>query len=177
MSKDKIDVKKKEGKEPKKAEDEKSRELSVRRGNPFSLFQEIDKMFDDFWREDSMWPIRRRKPIKWDEIPYFRTPLTNITETDKSFDISAEIPGLDKGDIEITLQEGTLEIKGEQKQEKEEKKEGYVRREYSSASYYRAFELPDNIEKDDIEANLEKGILKISIPKKKPEPKKKIDIK
>ncbi|MEJ2248936.1 MAG: Hsp20/alpha crystallin family protein [Candidatus Lokiarchaeota archaeon] len=149
MSKDKIDVKKKEGKEPKKAEDEKSRELSVRRGNPFSLFQEIDKMFDDFWREDSMWPIRRRKPIKWDEIPYFRT----------------------------TLQEGTLEIKGEQKQEKEEKKEGYVRREYSSASYYRAFELPDNIEKDDIEANLEKGILKISIPKKKPEPKKKIDIK
>jgi HSP20 family protein len=175
MSK-KIDVKKKEGKEE-ESKDEKSRELSLRRGNPFSLFQEIDKMFDDIWGESSMWPFRRRRPIKWEDIPYFRTPLTNITETDDSFNISAEIPGLDKGDIEITLQDGTLEIKGEQKEEKEEKEEGYVRREYSSASYYRAFELPDNIKDDEIDANLDRGILKVTIPKKEPEPKKKIEIK
>jgi len=175
---EKIDVKKKEGKkEEEKAEDEKSRELSLRRGNPFSLFQEIDKMFDDFWGGDAMWPFRRRRPIKWEDIPFFRTPLTNITETDDSYNISAEVPGLDKGDLEITFQDGTLEIKGEQKQEKETKEEGFVRREYSSASYYRAFELPDNIKDEAIDATLEKGILQVSIPKKEPEPKKKIEVK
>jgi len=72
-----------------------------------------------------------------------------------------------------------LEIKGEQKEEIKEEKEGYVRREFSSASYYRAFSLPENIDEDAIDANLEKGILTVKIPKKEFEKKekKKIEIK
>lgn len=183
MSEDKkIDIKK--GKELKKEKDEKkSHELSIRRETPFSLFQEMDRMFNDLWRnfDDSFWPFRRRRyePIKWDDIPIFRTPLSNITEDEDNYSISAELPGLNKGDLEITFHDGMLEIKGEQKEEQKEEKEGYVRREFSSASYYRAFSLPENIDDEAIDANLDKGILKIKIPKKAPKKieKKKIEVK
>jgi len=183
MSDDKkIEVKK--SKALKKEKDEqKSRELSIRRESPFSLFQEMDRMFDNLWRnfDESFWPFRRRRyePIKWDELPIYRTPLSNITEEKNNYIVSAELPGLDKADIEITFHDGMLEIKGEQKEEKKEEKEGYVRREFSSASYYRAFSLPENIDVDAIDANLDKGILNINIPKKKPEKveKKKIEVK
>jgi HSP20 family protein len=186
MAEDKKIKIKKEGKntEEDQRKDIKSRELSIRRESPFSLFQQMDRMFDDMWRrfdDWSYWPFSRRKyePVKWEEAPFYRTPLSNITEDEKSYNIIAEIPGLNKGDIEITIHEGTLEIKGEQKAEKEESKEGFIRREYSKASYYRCFSLPENIDENAIDANLDKGILKVKIPKKEPEKKekRKIEIK
>jgi HSP20 family protein len=185
---DKIEVKKKEKTNKEKQEDKKSREITVRRESPFSLFQEMDRMFNEMQRNffnDWNWPFGRRRTrpfslvIREDE-PIFRTPLANITEEDDAFAITAELPGLDKGDIEITIQDGTLEIKGEVKEEKKEEKEGeLVRREYRSSSYYRAFSLPDNIDENKIDANLEKGILKLKIPKVEPAvpEKKKIEIK
>jgi HSP20 family protein len=179
---EKIDVKK--VKDVKKTKDErKSHELAVKRESPFSLFQEMDRIFDNIWRgfDETFWPFRRRRyePIKWEDLPVYRTPLSNITEDENNYKITAELPGLDKGDIEITVHDGMLEIIGEQKEEKKEEKEGFVRREYSSASYYRAFSLPENIDEDAIEAGLEKGILNLKIPKKEPEKKemKKIEIK
>jgi len=179
---EKIDVKK--GKELKKEKDDKRRhEIAIRRESPFSLFQEMDRMFENLWRgfDETFWPHRRRRyePIKWEDLPVYRTPLSNITEDENNYNITAELPGLDKADIEISIQDGMLEIKGEQKEEKKEEKEGYVRREYSSASYYRAFNLPENIDEDAIDAELKKGILSLKIPKKEPEKtqKKKIELK
>jgi HSP20 family protein len=179
---EKIDVKK--GKDLKKEMNEKkSHELAVRRESPFSLFQEMDRMFDNLWRgfDDYFWPFRRRRyePIKWEELPVFRTPLSNIVEDEDKYSITAELPGLDKGNIQITFHDGMLEIKGEQKEERKEEKEGYVRREFSSASYYRAFSLPENIDEEAIDASLEKGLLNVKIPKKEPEKKekKKIEVK
>ena len=183
---DKIEVKKKKAEE--KKEDKKSREISVRRENPFSIFQEMDQLFDEVQRsfsDDWYLPFSRRRyrPLLLkvsDDEPVFRTPLANVTEDDKNFNISAELPGIDKGDLELTIQDGMLEIKGEHKEEKKEEKEGQlVRRECFSSSYYRAFSLPENIDENKIEANLDKGILKITIPKVEP-PKpevKKIEVK
>jgi HSP20 family protein len=182
--KEKIEITKKEGKEEPK-EGKKSRELTVRRENPFSLFQEMDRMFDSFFNDD-YWPFgwsRRRRPfglIIRDDEPIFRTPLSNITETDKTFEISAELPGMDKSDIQLTIKDNMLEIKGEQKEEKKEEKEGeYVRRECRSTSFYRAFNLPENIDEDKIDANLDRGVLKVTIPKVEPvkPEKKQIEIK
>jgi HSP20 family protein len=183
-AKQNIEIKKKE----KEKEDKKSRELSLRRESPFSLFQQVDRLFDDLNRnffDDWFWPFgtRRRRPSSLEiarNVPLFRTPLANINEDEKNFIISAELPGLDKGDIEITIQEGKLEIKGEIKEEKKEEKEGeLIRREYHSSSYYRAFSLPENIDEEKIDANLNKGVLTIMIPKVEPlEPeKKKIEVK
>jgi HSP20 family protein len=181
---EKIDVKKKDKATKENQEDKKSRELSIRRENPFSLFQEMDRMLDDMFN-DNWWPFSRRhyRPLSLvirDDEPLFRTPLANIKDAKDHFEISAELPGLDKGNIELTVRDGVMEIKGEHKEEKKEEKEGQlVRREYHSSSYYRAFNLPENIDEDKIDANLEKGILTVKIPKvTPPEPeKKKIEIK
>lgn len=179
----KIEVKKAK-KEEKEDTDKRRRELAIRKESPFSLFQEMDKIFDNLWRntDDWFWPFGRKRrfaPVRWEEAPIFRTPLSNITETEEEFLISAELPGLDKGEIQITYDDGLLEIKGEQKKEEKEEKEGYVRREYTSASYYRAFNLPENIKDERIDATLDKGILTVKIPKKEPEKKekKKIEVK
>jgi HSP20 family protein len=182
---EKIDVRKKGSANiEENDEDKKSRELSIRRHNPFSLFQEMDKMFDEMTRsfDDLFWrPFRHSNSLRnWEEGPIFRTPLSNITEDEGGFTISAEMPGLDKGDIEVTLHDGLLEIKGEIEEEKKEEEKGeVVRSEYRSANYYRAFNLPENIEADNIDASLEKGILSVKVPKKEPEPieKKKIEVK
>ena len=185
----KIEVKKKEStKESKDSESKKSRELTVRRESPFSLFQEMDRLFDDMRRnffDDWYWPFntRRSRPLTLrilEDEPIFRTPLANITEKDSSYEITAELPGLDKPEIEVTIHDGMLEIKGESKHEDKEEKDGeLVRREYRSSKYYRAFSLPENIDDESIDANLEKGVLKVSIPKKEPEKKekKKIEVK
>ncbi|MHA1671325.1 MAG: Hsp20/alpha crystallin family protein [Promethearchaeota archaeon] len=179
MSEAKIDIKKKEPKENKK-----TRELSIRRENPFSLFQEMDQMFEDFF-EDFSWPFSRRRyrPLNlrlMEEGPIFRTPLANIKDLEDHFEIDAELPGLDKENIELIIRDDMLEIKGEHKEETKEEEEGQlVRKEYHSSSYYRAFNLPENIDRDNIDAKLTKGVLTVKIPKvapPKPE-EKKIEIK
>ena len=154
-------------------DDEKEGKLTVGRDSPFSLFQGMDRFFDEFFN-DSYWPFSRKQfsPFKlalqkWD--PLFRAPLVNIHETDDYFDLTAEIPGIKKGDIELTIKDGTLEIKGESKEEKTVEKEGrLVRNEYRSSKYYRTFELPEYIDENNIEANLDKGVLSIKLPKLKP---------
>lgn len=180
---EKIEIKK----EKKEIKDRKSKELAIRRENPFSLFQQMDRHFDDLRRgffNDWYWPFKsmRSRPlslIAMESEPFFRTPLSNITEDENNFNILAELPGLEKGDIEIKIHNGNLEIKGEVKEEKKEEKKGeLVRREFRSSSYYRCFSLPENIDEDAIEANLDKGVLRIKIPKKEIEKKgkKKIEI-
>ncbi len=170
--------------EKEKKEKKKTREISLRRENPFSLFQDLDRTFAELWNDDFFFPYGRRRKrqemVPVEDRPFFRTPLANIQEEKNNFIITAEMPGLDKGDIEITVQAGNLEIKGEMKEEKKEEKKGEViRREYKSSSYYRAFSLPENIDANNIEATLEKGMLHLKIPKViPPEPeKKKIDVK
>ena len=173
--KEKIEISKKEKENGEKKD---AREITVRRDNPFSLFQEMDKFFDDMFN-DTWWPFgRRTRPLNLlirDNEPRFRTPLANIHETDTQYNITAELPGINKGDIELTIQDGVLEIKGETKEEKKEEKDGQlIRREYRSSKYYRCFNLPEHIDEDKIEANLEKGILNINIPKvEPPQPEKK----
>jgi HSP20 family protein len=184
----KLKINKKEDTEPKreKEENESKGELEVRRTRPLALFgemdrffQDIDRFFRDFWTPSRLWDYEPLSLRVFDEDKFFRTPLTNITDEGDHFSITAELPGLEKGDIELTVHDGNLEIKGEQKIESEDKSEGYVRREYSTSSYYRSFKLPENIDEDKIDATLEKGILKLNLPKSEvPKPEKKqIEVK
>ena len=166
--------------------EEKKGEIQVRnRYRPLSIFRDMDRFFDDidrffidFWRPSRFWNFEPSTLGLSDVDDFFRTPLTNIVDEGDHFSITAELPGLEKGDIEISVRNGALEIKGEQKNELEDKKEGYLRREFSSSSYYRSFKLPKNIDEDKIEAKLEKGVLKLSLPKIEEEKKeeKKIEV-
>ena len=122
--KEEIEIISKEETPEETKDDEKTREITVRRESPFSLFQEMDRWFDDVF-EDFLWPFNRRRSNPFhltvrDIEPIFRTPLTNIKETEDHFDITTELPGINKGDIELTIQDGKLEIRGETKEEKTE---------------------------------------------------------
>jgi HSP20 family protein len=171
----------------KEKKEQKSRELAIKHESPFSLFQKMDRYFDDLRRgffNDWYWPFKfmRTRPLSLTAMeaePFFRTPLANITEDENNFNILTEIPGLEKKDIEILIHDGNLEIKGEIREEKKEEKKGeLIRREFRSSSYYRCFSLPENIDEDAIDANLDNGVLRITIPKTKIEKKekKKIEI-
>jgi len=187
---DKVDIKaddKKEIKEKPIEKEEKKAEIQVRnRHRPlasfrdtYRFFDDIDRFFMDFWSPTRFWNFEPDILSLFDDDKFFRSPLTNIVDEGDQFKITAELPGLEKGDIVITVHDGTLEIKGEQKNEIEESKEGYVRKEYSSSSYHRSFKLPENIDNNKIEANLDKGVLKLSLPKIEAEKKekKKIEVK
>ena len=104
-------------------------------------------------------------------------PDLDVSETDKEFIIRAEATGIEKDDIDITLTEGLLTIKGEKKHENEEKEEDYHLIERSYGSFARTLRLPSDVEHDKIDANYKDGVLKLVIPKPEKVEPKKIEIK
>ena len=137
---------------------------------PFeSLRREIDRLFDDF--DGGIWNAPFRRSI-FDIEPFFRrepewpaVPAVDVTEKEKAYEIAAELPGMAEKDIEVTLANGTLTIKGEKQEEKEEKKKGYHLQERRFGSFERRFGVPDGVDTNKIEATFEKGVLKVTLPK------------
>ncbi len=101
------------------------------------------------------------------------TPAVDIREDENRYLIIADVPGVNSKDIEITLEEGVLAIKGERKTETEISEQGYRRRERTHGTFMRQFTLPDAIDSTNISAAASDGVLEVTIPKQaKPEPRK-----
>lgn len=105
------------------------------------------------------------------------TPAVDIAEKDDHFLIEADIPGVDPNDIEISMENGVLTMKGERKSEVKEEKEGYTRVERSHGSFYRRFSLPESADPEHISAKSNKGVLQINVGKKEVAKPKKISVK
>jgi len=141
----------------------------VRSDNPFmSLQREIDRLFDDFTRG----------------FPAFSTgggnemlPSVDVTETDKQIEITAELPGLEEKDVQVNFADNVLTIRGEKKAEKEEKDKTFRLVERSYGSFVRSLQLPDGVDANTIKASIDKGVLKVTVPKPAPAQVKKIDVK
>jgi HSP20 family protein len=100
-------------------------------------------------------------------------PAVDIREEEDRFVLSADIPGVERKDVEITLEKGVLTIKGERHAESEEQREGLHRRERVHGTFMRQFTLPDTVNAENISASVKEGVLHIEIPKQaKPEPRK-----
>jgi HSP20 family protein len=124
----------------------------ARRVSPFGLLQqEIDRVFDNF--------------THWRGVDVAFTPSMEVTETDKVIEISTELPGLDEKDVEISVANDVLTIRGEKKSETEEKNKSYRLVERSYGSFERSLALPPGLSADAIKANMSKGVLKITLPK------------
>lgn len=110
-------------------------------------------------------------------VPSF-SPRVDIAESDKQFEIQLHVPGVNKGDINIDLNEDQIIISGERKFENENKEKNYHSVESYYGSFKRAFHLPDVINRDKIDASYENGILTVSLPKdEKKATKKQIVVK
>jgi len=126
--------------------------------NPFALLRrEMDAMFDNFFNTLDIEPFEGRLGVF--------TPKMDVTETEKEIVVTAELPGLDEKDIDVSLQNDRLTIKGEKKEEKEGKGKDYYRMERSYGSFSRTIPLPVEIETDKVEAKFKKGVLTITLPK------------
>ena len=93
------------------------------------------------------------------------TPPVDIQETDDAYRIHAELPGLTKDDIQITLENNVLRLSGERKLEKDVKKENYHRIERTYGTFSRSFALPTQVSPEKVEAKFENGVLSIVVPK------------
>ncbi|HYQ38802.1 MAG TPA: Hsp20/alpha crystallin family protein [Pseudomonas sp.] len=147
-----------------------------------NLRRQVDRLFEDF---DRGWhlPFSRAsfdiEPFWRRELSFSGMPAVDIIDKNDAIEITAELPGLDEKNIEVKLSNGNLTIKGEKKDEREEKKKDYYLSERHYGSFQRTFRLPDGVDPEKIEAHFSKGVLTLHLPKK-PEaqqPEKTITIK
>ena len=113
------------------------------------FFDSEDFLRDNFWTKSMV-----------------EQPALNIKESDKGFEIELAAPGLSKKDFDVTIDNGYLNISGKKSEEKEEKENNYTRREFNYTSFKRSLLLPENVKEEEIKANYDNGILKLTLAKK-----------
>lgn len=125
---------------------------------PSAIFEEMERLLDDFRAGimDFWTPAVAMGP---------RIPAVDIRDTGNEYVIEAELPGMKKEDVEIEIIDGGLKISASKKEEKEEKGEGYLRRERGYLSFSRQLPLPEDADVDRTEARLTDGVLQINVPK------------
>lgn len=144
-------------------------------GYPVDAFQrEMNRLFEDFFKGFGVRPAAE----DMGSLVGF-SPQVNMTEDEKSIQVSAELPGLDEKDIEISLTKDSLTIKGEKKEEAEHKDRETYFMERSFGSFTRVIPIPKDVDTEKSEASFKKGVLTISLPKleKETQTHKKIRIK
>jgi HSP20 family protein len=146
-----------------------------------SLQREIDRLFEDFgqWRFPFTRALAGFEPMWQAGMSWGAVPAVDVVESDKTYEITAELPGIDEKNVELTVSGGMLSIKGEKSEEKEDKQKGYYLSERQYGSFQRSFALPEDVEADKIDASFKNGVLTVSLPKKAEavKPEKKISIK
>ena len=162
---------------------EKTERSSIGAWQPFeSLRQEVNRLFDDFgWGSWQPFPrsLFAAEPLFRRGLMRATMPAVDLVESDKAYEVTAELPGMDEKNIDVKVTDGRLTIKGEKQEEKEEKKKDYYLHERRFGSFERSFELPESVDAEKIEASFKKGVLTVTLPKKAEaqKPAKKIEVK
>ncbi|MBI4013335.1 MAG: Hsp20/alpha crystallin family protein [Candidatus Rokubacteria bacterium] len=120
-----------------------------------ALRKEMDRLFERFWETDfPEWPALG----EW-------SPKLDVADTKEALVVTAEIPGIEPGEIGLTLQDQVLTIKGEKKHEKEEKEEQHYRMERSYGAFARTIRLPVPVDASRVTATFKNGLLTVTLPK------------
>ncbi len=140
-----------------------NRMLTIRR--PYSLFSQL---MDDFYDDILMPGISREG--------YVMAPRVDLIDKDNYFVLEAELPGMDKKDLDIEICEDSVVIKGEKKMNQEHKEGKYYYRESTYGKFMRQVQLPDKINTEQVKANYENGMLKLELPKAESTKSRKIEL-
>lgn len=132
--------------------------MSIVRRDYFPVYNELGSFLDNFFRGQS-------SDSSIVDTSTWTTPV-DIKEEKERFLVLADIPGVNKEDIQISLEHNILTLRGERHFEKTENKNGYTRTERSQGQFYRRFSLPQTADDTKISAKYKQGVLEISIPKK-----------
>lgn len=135
----------------------------------FGVQKEINRLLDNFFRGG----------VQADESfdSSYWTPAVDIAEHDNEYIVKMDLPGVNKDDVKISLESNILTIKGEKKQEREEKEKNFHRVERSYGSFQRSFTLPTSLKSDKIDAVFADGVLSVTLPKLEEAKPKQIEVK
>jgi HSP20 family protein len=142
------------------------------------LHRQMNDLLENFFEgfgSLGRWPsLHRDFGVSSDASPNFE-----VSETDDEVEVKAELPGLEEKDVEVLLDENLLTIRGEKKDEREEKKRNYYFSEVSYGQFQRSIPLPAGIDRDKAKATFKKGVLRLTLPKTEPaaSQRRRIDIK
>lgn len=138
-------------------------------GGLMSLQREMNRLFDDFFQDLDL-PVPSlfgRRDLGWGGTGgALFTPSVDVSETDRDVVVSVELPGLDQKDVAVELDEHSLTLSGEKKEEREEKQGAWLRREARYGSFHRVVPLPAGIDRDKAKAKFRKGVLTVTLPKR-----------
>lgn len=158
--------------------DEKKEVDKVRSGQIVTPFDEMEQMLDKYFSQGWMRPFR----MDWPEFAHLKppfegkTPSVDIIERDAEIVVKAELPGVDKDDIDISVTERSVSIKGSTSHEEKEEKGDYYRSEISRGSFARSLPLPAEVDESKARASFKDGILELTLPKKTKSRRQKINI-
>jgi len=126
----------------------------------YSLQRTVNRVFDNFFEGFSLSSFGSLE----DRMRSF-TPRVDISESDKEFQVTAELPGMDEKNLDISLANSVLTLKGEKKEEKEDKRKDYYRMERSYGMFRRTIPLPEGVDLEKVEASFREGVLTVTLPK------------
>ena len=149
---------------------------ALTRWNPFREMEDLQRRMSTLFD----WSPFRRSTLIADEenitVPEW-APLVDIAEDDKEYLIKVELPEVNKDDVQVTVEGGTLTISGERKAEKEQKGRKFHRVERYYGRFERSFAIPDDAEPDNVKAEFKDGVLRVHLPKSEKARPKQIEVK
>lgn len=143
-----------------------------------SPFEELDRMVERFMDREWMRPLRWEWPLRsrLAEIEP-RMPKVDVIDRDKEVVVRAEVPGVDRKDLDVSVTDSTVTIKGQSSRETEEEGGDYYRCEIARGAFTRTVALPSEVDAENVQASFKEGILEITLPKIKEARRRKVDIK
>jgi HSP20 family protein len=159
---------------------EKSDNIATKR--PYGLWNQIDRLFDDFHSEfnDLFWPRRHRHGGSLESYHPMKPALLDLEDKGDSYELTVDIPGASKEDLNIEITPTNIKISAEQEDESEDQGKNWMYKERSNMQFYRTVEFPEKIKSDNVEAELNNGVLTVNLPKIEPKPEyrpKKVTVK
>ena len=161
----------------KKRNEEKT--LQPRPSSPMtSPWDEMDRWFNEFGRQGWLHPFSMGWPKEMDAMAPFegRTPRVDMVDRDGEVVVRAELPGVKKDDLEVTLSEHTVTVEAHTTREKKEEKEQYYRREMSRGDFQRTLTLPTGVDEAKATASFADGVLELTLPKMEKATKTKVKV-
>lgn len=138
---------------------------TAREWRPFvSLRRAVDRLMEDFDRD--FWRVPLGRSLAEGTTAFATVPAADVAESDKDYQVTVELPGMEEKNIEVTVSNHMLVIGGEKKEVKEDKRKDYYVSERRYGSFRRSYEIPEDVNADAIAANFANGVLNVTLPKK-----------
>ena len=138
------------------------RDLTTYRRNPLKFFDDMKDNLQSFFEDFPAWSGNG--------------PAVDVREEENRYVVEAELPGMSEKDIEVKLDGSVLSISSKRQEEKEEEREGYLRRERRSSAFHRSFSLPTDVKSEAVDAEFKNGLLTIDLPKTEASKSRTIDV-